>query len=154
MWLTGLAIGQDRNVSSTALGLLVCASLYTGFQLTIRTVVYPQFDRVGAAEFPGYERSHQRRVSRVVGPLFAALVVATAAVVLDPPRGVSAPLSWAPVVLLLVVLGVTGRLAVPLHRALGRGFDDELHRRLLRIDSIRLSAALADTVLALALLLH
>ena len=58
---------------------------YAGFQLTVRTVVYPQFARVPAQAFPAYERAHQRLVTPLVGVLFGALAVTTAGL-----------LSWAP----------------------------------------------------------
>jgi len=52
-------------------------SLYTGFQLTIRGVVYPQMAKVPEPVWVDYEAAHQRRVSVVVGPLFAVLVFAS-----------------------------------------------------------------------------
>lgn len=141
-------------MSVTAVALVVATSLYCGFQWTVRLVVYPQFAGVGRTEFAAYELAHQRRIAVAVGPLFAALVIATGAVVLDPPGGVAWELVAASVVLVGVVLGVTGLLAVPLHRALSAGFDADVHRRLLAVDSIRLLAASLDTVVAVALVLH
>jgi hypothetical protein len=139
-------------MSVTALALLVSAAVYTGFQWTIRIVVYPQFANVGPAEFVGYELAHQRRVTWAVGPLFAALVVSTGAVVVRPPASASVWTIAAAVVLLVVILGVTGLLAVPLHRRLSAQFDVGTHRRLLMADSVRVVAAAADTVVALVLL--
>jgi hypothetical protein len=140
-------------MSSAAVALVVSASLYAGFQATVRLVVYPQFSAVGSLEFAAYEASHQRRISFVVGPLFAALLLSTAAVVVDGPGG--AP-SWAvpaSVFLLLVILGVTGGLAVPLHRRLGDGFDAVTYRRLLAVDTIRLAAAVLDAAVAVVLVM-
>ncbi|MCW2527930.1 MAG: hypothetical protein JWM76_2790 [Pseudonocardiales bacterium] len=74
-------------MSVTALALLVSAAVYTGCQWTIRIVVYPQFAKVGPAEFAGYELAHQRRVTWAVGPLFAALVISTGAVAVHPSAG-------------------------------------------------------------------
>jgi hypothetical protein len=55
---------------------------------------------------------------------------------------------------LAVVLGVTGLLAVPLHRRLDAGWDAALHRRLLRVDAARVAAATAGTAAALWLVLR
>ena len=51
-------------------------------------------------------------------------------------------------VCLAVVLGVTAAGAVPLHRRLDVGWDADAHRRLLRVDSVRVAAASANVVLA------
>jgi hypothetical protein len=49
---------------------------------------------------------------------------------------------------LAVVLGVTALFAVPLHRHLDRGWDLAAHRRLLRVDAVRVAAATAGTAAA------
>ena len=58
--------------------LLTAATLaavaYCSFQWTVQLVVYCMFARVPAAAFPAYEAAHQRRVSFMVGPLFAGLI--------------------------------------------------------------------------------
>ena len=126
----------------------LAAALYTGFQWTIRIVVYPQFAEVGADEFVAYELAHQHRVSIAVGPLFAALGLSTLGILFHPAGRV--PL-WAAVLAVLLfgaILGVTAFGAVPLHRRLSVTFDEKTHARLLTVDSIRLVAAVADTVLA------
>lgn len=135
----------------TASAFVVATALYAGFQWTIRMVVYPQFSGVGSADFVAYERAHQRRVSVTVGPLFAALVVATGALIAWPPAGVPWWSLAVAVVLLMVILGMTALLAVPLHRRLGAGFEAASHRRLLAVDSVRLAAALADVALAVSI---
>jgi hypothetical protein len=54
---------------------------------------------------------------------------------------------------LAVVLGVTGLLAVPLHRRLDAGWDAGAHRRLLRVDAVRVAAATGSAAAALWLVL-
>jgi hypothetical protein len=49
---------------------LTLSAAYAGFQWTVRVLVHPQFAQVPRDAFTGYERGHQRRVTRVVGPLF------------------------------------------------------------------------------------
>ena len=133
---------------------LALTAAYAGFQWTVRALVYPQFAQVPAAGFPAYERRHQQRVSRVVGPLFVGQGVTTLWLLVDSPpgtplAGVLLGAAW-----LAVVLGVTGLLAVPLHRRLGEGWDAAVHRRLLTVDSVRLGAACGGAATALWLLLH
>jgi hypothetical protein len=129
---------------------LALVAAYAGFQWTIRALVYPQFALVPPAGFPGYERRHQQRVSRVVGPLFAGQGVTTLWLLVTRWPG-------APVLLgaacLAVVLLVTGLLAVPLHRRLDAGWDAAAYRRLLHVDSLRALAATGGVAAALWLVL-
>ncbi|MEI4270934.1 DUF1772 domain-containing protein [Klenkia sp. LSe6-5] len=132
---------------------LVLVAAYAGFQWTVRVVVYPQMAGVGAG-FAAYERAHQQRIARVVGPLFAGQGVTTCWLVVLALRG-SAPA--VPVlaggVCLAVVLGATWLGAVPQHRVLDRGWDAVAHRRLLRVDSVRVAAASAGLAAAVWLVL-
>jgi len=132
---------------------LVAVGAYAGFQWTVHLVVYPQFTGVPASAFAAYERAHQRRLSVLVGPLFGALVLSTSLLVVAGPPA----LPWwglaGSVVLLLVVLGTTAALAVPLHRRLGTGWDAGAHHALVRVDAVRVAAATADVVLAVTLAL-
>jgi hypothetical protein len=136
------------GVSVVLVAQLVTTAAYAGFQWTVRLVVYPQLGAVPESAFSAYERLHQRRVGYVVGPLFAALVVTTVLLWVARPAGIA---PWWPALssaLLLVVLGVTGLLAVPLHRRLERGWDPAVHRRLLRVDAVRVAAATVNVVVA------
>jgi hypothetical protein len=135
-------------VTLLAVHLAVTAA-YAGFQWTVRALVYPQFALVPPAAFPAYERRHQQRISRVVGPLFAGQGVTTLWLLSDRPAGTPLPALLAGAASLVVVLAVTGLGAVPLHRRLGEGWDGAAHRRLLRIDTVRVSAATAGTAAAL-----
>ena len=132
---------------------LALTAAYAGFQWTVRFLVYPQFARVPADAFAAYERSHQRLVSRVVGPLFAGEGVTTLLLLAVRPAGVPLLPLLAGTASLAVVLGVTAFLAVPLHRRLDAGWDPEAHRRLLRVDGLRVAAATAGTACAVWALL-
>ena len=128
--------------------MATCA--YAGFQWTIRVVAYPQLAEVPGPAFTTYLAAYQRRVTYLVGPLFAALVVTTALVAMDGDLGdVGRVLS---VLLLGVVLGATAFAAVPQHSRLSAGWDAAAHRRLLTADTVRVVAATLDAALALALL--
>jgi hypothetical protein len=129
---------------------LALTAAYAGFQLTVRALVYPQFALVPPDAFPAYERRHQQRIARVVGPLFAGQGVTTLWLLVARPQGTP----QLPVLLgaacLAVVLGATALGAVPLHRRLGTAWDDVAYRRLLRVDTLRAVAATAGTAAALA----
>lgn len=128
----------------TAALLLAATALYAGFQWTIRIVVYPQFASVPGEAFARYEARHQQLVSWAVGPLFVADGAATIAAFVVGPR-LPAAVAGA---CLALVLGVTAFGAVPLHRRLSEGFDEAAHRRLLRVDTVRLGAALGAVAAA------
>ena len=132
---------------------LALTAAYAGFQWTVRALVYPQFAIVPPAVFPAYERRHQQRVSRVVGPLFAGQGVTTLWLLADRPEGTPLTPVLAGAGCLAVVLAATALGAVPLHRRLGAAWDEAAHRRLLRVDSVRAVAATAGTAAALLTLL-
>lgn len=138
-------------MSIPALAFLIAAALYTGFQWTIRLVVYPQLAGVGVGQFVEYERNHQRRVSVAVGPLFLGLGVAALAVLVHRPAGAPVAAVLAAPVLVAAILAVTGLLAVPQHRRLSAGFDAPALARLLRIDTVRVVLAVAATADAVLL---
>jgi hypothetical protein len=140
-------------VSVPALAFALASATYLGFQATIRLVVYPQFARVPSAGFAAYERAHQRGVTVLVAPLFAFLVLSSAAVALLPPAGAPRALALAALVPTAALLALTGAGAVPQHRRLESGFDEQAHRRLLLVDTLRLVAAAAGTVVAVLLVL-
>ncbi|MPQ99221.1 DUF1772 domain-containing protein [Modestobacter sp. I12A-02628] len=133
---------------------LVLVSAYAGFQWTVRGLVYPQFAEVPEQAFAGYERAHQRRVSVVVGPLFAGQGITVLWLLADRPDGLSPGWVLASGALLAVVLGVTALGAVPLHRRLDAGWDRQAHRALLRVDAVRLAAALANALVVLVAVLR
>lgn len=129
----------------TAFAFTLAAGLYTGFQWTIRVLVYPQFAAVPTSAFAAYERRHQHLTSVAVGPLFTALGVTALILFVAPPPGVSRWWAVATGGCVAVVLAVTGGLAVPLHRVLTNGWDPAVHRRLLRVDTVRLVVAVVAT---------
>ena len=134
-----------------ALHLAVTAA-YAGLQWTVRGLVYPQFAEVPPASFASYERRHQQRISRVVGPLFAGQLATTGWLLVARPAGTPLPPVLVGAAALGVVLAVTAFVAVPLHRRLGEGWDDGAFRRLLRADTARALAATGAAAAALWLL--
>jgi hypothetical protein len=139
-------------VSLTALAFLISSCLYTGFQWTIRLVVYPQFAEVPGTAFARYERMHQRRISVAVGPLFVFWGVAALALVARPPAAAARFVPLIAALLVGLVLAVTAFGAVPLHRRLSEGFDAAVHRRLLAVDGVRLVLSIAASAVAIYLM--
>lgn len=130
---------------------LVTVGVYAGFQWTVRIVVYPALADVPASAFVAYLSAYQRRVTYLVGPLFAALLLTTALVATQGSIPVGA--RALALVLLAVILATTAFAAVPAHRTLSKGWDVGAHRYLLRADAVRVAAATAQAGLALALVL-
>lgn len=132
---------------------LALAAAYAGFQWTIRVLVYPQMAVLPPEAFPAYEHRHQRRVVRVVGPLFLGQAVTTLWLLVDRPAGTPLLAVLASATCLVVVLELTALGAVPQHRRLDRGWDPAVHRRLVRVDTWRALTATAGVAAALWLLL-
>ncbi|MET0865340.1 MAG: DUF1772 domain-containing protein [Nakamurella sp.] len=134
--------------------LLTAAAGYAGFQWTVHVLVYRQFSAVPTSAFAEYERLHQRRVSFVVGPLFAALVGAAGWLLADRPPSLSWLVAALPAVLVAVILILTGLLAVPLHRRLSARWDGSAYRSLLRVDLCRTLVASVNLLLVVTLALR
>ena len=121
---------------------------YAGFQWTVRALVYPQFTAVPAAAFAAYERSHARRISRVVGPLFAGQLLTTSGLLVAGPEDVVRLAVLLSAGCLATVLAVTALVAVPRHRRLDAGFDPTAYAGLLRADTVRVVAASANVLVS------
>lgn len=132
--------------SGAVVGYALAAAAYAGFQLTVRTVVYPQFARVPRPASAAYERAHQRLVTPLVGLLFGALALTLAWCLLTDAVAVGVTGG----VLFGLLLLVTALGAVPAHAVLDRGFDPAAHRRLLRWDTVRVVLALAQLGIGIA----
>ena len=131
---------------------LVSTAAYAGFQWTVQIVIYRQFPAVPPTAFAEYERAHQRRITVVVAPLFAALAASVGWLIFDRPPGIG---WWALLLaggLLVAILGATGLGAVPMHRRLSAGWDESAYRRLVRVDLLRSVAATVQLVLAVLLI--
>ena len=126
---------------------VVAASAYAGFQWLVHLVVYRSYNLVPPDAFPAFERAHMRRISPLVVVLFGSLVIATVALFVAG-RG---DVGIAAAVLLAMLLGLTLFGAVPAHRRLVQRYDEQVLRRLLRIDAARAGIATLQLALAVAL---
>lgn len=134
---------------ATVLVVNTAATLFmTGLIWFVQVVHYPLFGAVGQQGFPGYEQSHARLTTFVVGP--PMLVEAATALLLAALR----PhwITYLGLALLAVIWISTAALQVPAHNALGSGFDAAVHSRLVTTNWIRTVAWTARAVLCLALL--
>lgn len=101
-----------------------------GLIWTIQLVHYPLFLDVGAAEFPGYERAHTKRMGTLL-VVPAILEIATAAaLVFTRPAGVPLSLIVAAGGLLVIIWTATGLVHAKIHGALVTGYDAALITRL------------------------
>lgn len=112
----------------------------------VQVVHYPLFALVGG-DFPAYEERHAHRTSVVVGPLMI-VEAATALLLLVARPGVVSLLG---ICLLALIWLSTAVLQVPCHRLLGRGFDGDVHRRLVATSWLRTAAWTVRGGLALGL---
>ena len=122
---------------------LALAAAYAGFQWTVRVLVYPQMALVPPEAFPAFEHRHQRRVVRVVGPLFVGQAVTTLWLLADRPAGTPLLPVLVSAACLAAVLQLTALGAVAQHRRMDRGWDPAVHRRLVRHRLVRVVTARA-----------
>jgi hypothetical protein len=124
---------------------IAATGLLTGLIWTIQVVHYPLFAAVGAEEFVDYQTNHARRITTVVGPLM--LVEALTAIVFVGIRPDVIPdwIPWTGLALVAVIWLSTAIVQIPCHARLARGFDPDLHRRLVRSNWIRTFAWTART---------
>lgn len=112
------------------LGNLVACAALVGLIWTVQVVVYPQFARVGAAEWMDYHDAHSALITLVVGPLMLAEAALAAGLVVAAPaeRRIEALVSLA---LVVFAWAWTAFVSVPLHGKLDAGWDASLIQSLI-----------------------
>lgn len=128
----------------------LATAMMAGLIWFVQAVHYPMFALVGPASFARYEAAHQRRTTRVVGPLMLAELVSAVLIALDP-RGHDT-LAWIGLGLLALIWLSTAAVQVPRHRRLQRGLDERVVRSLVRTNWVRTVAWTARAVIAVWLL--
>ena len=109
----------------------------TGLIWMVQVVHYPLFAKVGTEQYVPYQTSHQTLTTIVVGP--PMLIELLTAALLLWLRPVAVPL-WLVVVglILLILIWIsTACIQVPCHEKLTRGFDANVHARLVISNWIR-----------------
>lgn len=126
--------GRCETTKAAFIVQAVASPALAGLVWFVQVVHYPLFAAVGGgAPFAAYEREHARRTTTVVAPLMLLEAGAAASLlVLDPS---AATLVGA--ALVAAIWASTFLVQVPCHRALERGWDAAVHRRLVRTNWTR-----------------
>ena len=118
---------------------LAGTALMVGFIWTIQVLTYPMMRAVPGDGFVAYELTHRNRVTAVLAVLAPAEIVATAGVVAFVDE-VPGWLSIGAAALLFAIWLSTLLFYAPLHMRLSTGFDEVVHRMLVRTNWIRTAA--------------
>ena len=109
------------------------ATLFLGGLIwTIQAVHYPLFAVVGRSEFVDYEREHQTRITRVVAPAMLVELLTAFLLLVRAPEGIPYGLLVTGAALVVWIWISTATEAVPRHRELELGFNEEAHRGLMQ----------------------
>ncbi len=135
-----------------ALANLLLTAVMVGVIWLVQLVVYPMFLDAGPGAFPAWENEHSRRITVIVGPaILAQLGLALALVARAVDGGAERRVSAANLLALLVAVGATGLVSVPLHDELSRGFSGGTIDTLVQTNWIRTAAWTLQLLPAVAL---
>ncbi len=129
---------------------LTATVFMVGLIVFVQIVQYPLMGAVDSASFTTYEREHTIRTGWIVMP--AMLIELTCAVwlVAVPPAAELRWVAWMGAALLAIIWLSTALVQAPAHRRLLEGFDEGVHRRLVRTNWVRTGAWVARIPVALA----
>ncbi len=131
----------------------VASLVALGIELYVWTVAYPNFERVGRAEFLGVHAFHAERITYSIGPALIVAACANAAVAVVRPRGVPGWLPLAAVAAGIFVLGYTAFIQVPIHARLSHlGYDRPTIEQLNANEPARAFATFAQAACDVAML--
>jgi len=131
---------------------LVATVFMAGLIVFVQIVHYPLMARVGASTFVDYERGHTVRTGWVViPPMLTEVATALWLAGMTPIPG-SRTVAYAGLALLAVIWLSTAALQAPAHGRLSQGFDETVHRRLVRTNWIRTVAWICRVPIALLLM--
>jgi hypothetical protein len=109
---------------------LITAAM-TGVIWQVQLLTYPQFLRVGTADFPGYHLAHTDGIGMLVGPLMLAELALTLATLWQCRRNPRRRPLIAAAALLLGIWLSTALWQVPLHGRLEQGWSEPVIRELI-----------------------
>ncbi|GAC1475724.1 MAG: hypothetical protein NVS3B17_08460 [Vulcanimicrobiaceae bacterium] len=130
----------------------VAALVALGIESYVFTVAYPNFARVGAAEFPAFHAFHSARITYTIGPALLVAAFANVAVAFDRAREVPPWLAFAAAAAGLIVLAHTALVQVPAHARLSAGFDARAIARLNANEPVRALATFVQAACDVAML--
>ena len=137
---------------SLLLAHAVATASLAGVVWLVQLVVYPSFLLVGGTSaWPAVHAAHTRWITPVVGVPWAVQGGTLAALLL---REGPDPLLLLTGALALSTVAVTVGVSVPLHDRLGRSYDADTARRLVRTNWLRTAAWTAGTGCAVALVVR
>jgi hypothetical protein len=144
-------------VSGTLLRVVLIAQVVGsvgmfGVIWVIQLVHYPLMRRVPPAAFGAYEAEHQRRITRVVGPLMLAEGLSVLAVFFLRPSCISVTMALTGGLVEAVAIGVTAFVSAPMHGRMAASGQPLLLDRLIATNWIRTVAWTARAGLAIAML--
>ena len=125
---------MDTLESALLIAQLASTLPLVGLIWTIQVVHYPLFGLVGEDSQADYQKAHMRRITWIVAPLMLVeLTCAGLLWVLEPGD----PWAIAGAVLVGIIWASTAVIQVPCHDRLVRGFDRQVHRRLVDTNWVR-----------------
>ena len=130
---------------------LVSTLFMAGLIGFVQVVHYPLMAKVGATSWVAYETEHTVRTGWVVIPPMFAELFSAFWIFTDASTERTQGVALLGLVLLAVIWLSTAILQAPAHKELSRGYDDKVHRRLVRSNWIRTFAWLARVPIAVTL---
>ena len=130
---------------------LVSPLFMAGLIVFVQVVHYPLMAKVGATSWVAYETEHTVRTGWVVIPPMFAELFSAFWIFTDASTERTQGVALLGLVLLAVIWLSTAILQAPAHKELSRGYDDKVHRRLVRSNWIRTFAWLARVPIAVTL---
>ena len=130
---------------------LVSTLFMAGLIVFVQVVHYPLMAKVGATSWVAYETEHTVRTGWVVIPPMFAELFSAFWIFTDASTERTQGVALLGLVLLAVIWLSTAILQAPAHKELSRGYDDKVHRRLVRSNWIRTFAWLARVPIAVTL---
>lgn len=106
----------------------------------VQLVQYPMLATYSALTQGAAAVEHQRRITKVVGPLMAVEGVTALILLVDRPDTMAASSAWTAALLLALALGSTILVQVPLHGRLAEGHDSRAAERLITTNWVRTAA--------------
>jgi hypothetical protein len=123
-----------------------------GVILVVQIVHYPLFAQVGAQTYSAYQSGHMARITWIVLPAMGVELVTAGWLTWHPPPGLPCWMTWTGLGLVAVIWVSTGLVQAPIHARLTRGFNPDLHRRLVATNWLRTAAWAARSALVLWML--
>lgn len=121
-------------------GQVVSTLFMAGLIWFVQIVHYPLFGEVGPAQFPRYERLHQKWTTWVVAPVMLVELITAVLLPVFSPADVHPAWGWGGLLLVGVNWMSTWCLQVPAHRSLSQAFSRYQLQRLVATNWIRTCA--------------